>query len=390
MPISFKLEHTSDGARAGVLETDHGPVTTPVFMPVGTQAAVKAASPQILADSGVQIVLANAYHLVLRPGSDVVAEAGGLHKFMAWHKPILTDSGGFQVLSLSDLRKIDDDGITFRSHIDGSLYLFTPESVIRDQTALGADIIMSFDYCTDYPCDRSEAERAVELTTKWAREGKNVYGDRISKNGYEQVLFGIVQGSTFPDLRDRSLNDLLAIDFPGFAIGGLSVGEERSLTWEITEQVTTGLPAERPRYLMGMGRPIDLVEGVARGVDMFDCVMPTRNARNGTVFTRNGRMVLKNAAYARDFSPIDEECGCYTCQHFSRAYLRHLFMVNEMLGPALATYHSLYYYSELMREMRAAILQDEFQQWRNTFVDRYESVTLGLPDPETIESKETR
>ena len=377
MPFSFTLQHTSDKARAGLLTTDHGDVETPIFMPVGTQAVVKAASPAMLKDVGAQIILANTYHLVLRPGSEIVEQAGGLHRFMSWDRPILTDSGGFQVLSLSDLRKISDEGITFRSHIDGALYLFTPESATRDQVALGADIIMSFDYCTHHPCERSEAERAVALTTKWAREGKDVFGARFERGGYERVLFGIVQGSTYPDLRDRSRKELLEIDFPGYAIGALSVGEERTQTWELAEQVADGLPGDRPRYLMGMGTPMDLVDGVARGIDMFDCVVPTRNARNGTVFTRYGKMVLKNSAYTRDFAPLDEACACYVCRNFTRAYLRHLFQASEMLGPALATHHNLYYYNELMREMREAVRNGSFTAWRSDFMEKYRSTGIN-------------
>jgi len=377
MPFSFELQHTSGVARAGRIRTDHGEITTPVFMPVGTQAAVKAVTPDMLKAAGAQIILGNTYHLVLRPGSDTVKQAGGLHSFMAWDRPILTDSGGFQVLSLSDLRKVSDQGITFRSHIDGSLHFFSPESAIRDQAAIGADIIMSFDYCTDYPCDRAEAERAVALTTKWAREGRDVYGSRFELDGYERVVFGIVQGSTYPDLRERSMNEILELDFPGYAIGALAVGEDRETTWDITTQVTDGLPSDRPRYLMGMGTPVDLVEGVARGVDMFDCVMPTRNARNGTVFTRNGKMNMRNAVHANDYRPLDEECGCATCRNFTRAYLRHLFRAGEMLGPTLATQHSLYYYCHLMGEMSEAIREDRFESWRGEFLERYTSDASG-------------
>jgi queuine tRNA-ribosyltransferase len=375
MPISFERLCTDGKARAGLLKTDHGEVRTPVFMPVGTQAAVKAVTPAILEDVGAQIILANTYHLVLRPGSDRIENLGGLHKFMTWKRPILTDSGGFQVLSLADLRRIDDEGITFRSHIDGSLHLFTPESAIEDQAKLGADIIMSFDYCTGYPCTREEAERSVELTTKWARRGVDVYGGRFERNGYERVIFGIVQGSTYPDLRDRSCGELLELDFPGYAIGGLSVGEEHPRTWDIAERVAEALPTHRPRYLMGMGTPLDLVDGVSRGIDMFDCVMPTRNARNGTVFTRNGKIVLKNAVHEDNPAPLDEGCGCYTCQNFSRAYLRHLFQAGEMLGPTLATYHSLYYYCDLMRQIRKAIQRGQFAEWRGEFVNRYTTGT---------------
>jgi queuine tRNA-ribosyltransferase len=371
MPFSFQLQNTDGEARTGLLKTDHGEVTTPVFMPVGTQAAVKAVTPAILEDVGAQIILANTYHLVLRPGSEQVEELGGLHVFMAWKRPILTDSGGFQVLSLAELRKIADDGITFRSHIDGALCRFTPESAIEDQAKLGADIVMSFDYCTGHPCTREEAERSVELTTTWAKRGRDVFGDRFERNGYERVIFGIVQGSTYPDLRDRSRDELIELDFPGYAIGGLSVGENHPLTWEVAGRVAGGLPKDRPRYLMGMGSPADLVNGVTRGIDMFDCVMPTRNARNGTIFTRNGRIVLKNAVHKSDSTPIDEECGCYTCRNFSRAYLRHLFQAGEMLGPTLATIHSLYYYCELMRQIRKAIEKGNFAEWREEFFGRY-------------------
>ena len=375
MAISFELVTTSAGARAGELQTDHGLVRTPVFMPVGTQATVKALSPRALEEMGAQIILANTYHLVLRPGTEIIAQAGGLHEFMSWSRPILTDSGGFQVLSLADLRKIDDDGITFRSHIDGSLHVFTPEFAIEAQAQLGADIVMSFDYCTDFPCSREEAERAVSLTTDWARRGTGVHGVRFSANGYERVVFGIVQGSVYPDLRRRSTEELVEMDFPGYSLGALSVGEERATTWEMTEVVTSLLPSDKPRYLMGMGTPLDLVDGVARGVDMFDCVMPTRNARNGTIFTRRGKMALKNAIYARDFSPIDSDCECYTCKNFSKAYLRHLFVVGEILGPTLATCHSLYFYQQLMREMRESIVADRFTKWRSGFVDEFESGT---------------
>jgi queuine tRNA-ribosyltransferase len=371
MPITFELDTTSDASRAGTLRTDHGDIKTPVFMPVGTQAAVKAASPQVLHDIGAQIILANAYHLALRPGVGLLEDAGGLHRFMSWNKPILTDSGGFQVLSLADLREISDEGITFRSHIDGSLHLFTPEGMIETQARIGADILMSFDYCIAHPCERAEAERAVTLTSDWARRGSRVFGTRFEYNGYERVVFGIVQGATYPDLRRRSAADIVDMDFPGYALGGLSVGEEKNQTWDIVEQTTGQLPIDRPRYLMGLGTPVDLVEGVSRGVDLFDCVLPTRNARNGTVFSRHGKLVLKNSAFARDLSPIDEKCNCQTCRNYTRAYLRHLFMAGEILGPILATHHSLFFYCELMREMRSSIERGEFTSWRNGFTARY-------------------
>jgi queuine tRNA-ribosyltransferase len=372
MPFGFELEHTSGPARAGRLRTDHSVIETPVFMPVGTQATVKAALPSALRDDiGARIILGNAYHLFLRPGVDLIETAGGLHGFMGWDRSILTDSGGYQVFSLADLRKVDTDGITFRSHIDGSLHLFTPEKVIEVQARIGADIIMSFDYCTALPCERAEAELAVELTTAWARRGLAVRGPRFSHYDHEQVVFGIVQGSSYADLRRRSMGELLEMEFPGYAVGGLSVGESKEQTWEMTEIVTGGLPVDRPRYLMGVGTPLDLVDGVARGIDMFDCVLPTRNGRNGTVFTNDGKMVLKNARYANDFRPIDEECGCDTCRSFTRAYIRHLFVAGEILGPVLATHHSLYYYCETMRRMREAIARDEFETWRRAFAERY-------------------
>ena len=376
MPFGFRLECTSGGARAGVIHTDHGSITTPVFMPVGTQGTVKATTSEKLKDPiGAQIILGNAYHLFLRPGVALVERAGGLHRFIEWDRPILTDSGGYQVYSLADMRRIDDDGISFRSHIDGSLHLFTPEVVIEAQAKIGADIIMSFDYCAPFPCERAEAERAVELTTDWAKRGLSPYGSRFTNrdNEHEQVVFGIVQGSCYPDLRRRSMEALLGLDFPGYAVGGLSVGEAKDQMWEITELVTGGLPEHRPRYLMGVGTPMDLVDGVACGIDMFDCVMPTRNARNGTVFTRKGKMVLKNTAFTDDFLPIDEECGCDTCRDHSRAYIRHLFAAGEILGPVLATHHSLYFYCDLMRRMRAAIEADRFEAWRAEFTEQYNS-----------------
>jgi queuine tRNA-ribosyltransferase len=372
MPFAFELTHTSGPARAARLDTDHGSVETPVFMPVGTQATVKATLPSALeGDIGAQIILGNAYHLFLRPGVDVLEGAGGLHRFMAWPRPILTDSGGYQVFSLAGLREVDDDGITFRSHIDGERQRFTPEVVVEAQARIGADIVMSFDYCTALPCERDEAERAVELTTRWARRGLAVRGARFRHYDHEQVLFGIVQGSSYPDLRRRSLCELLELDFPGYAIGGLSVGESKDETWEMTDIVAEGLPADRPRYLMGVGTPVDLVDGVSRGIDMFDCVMPTRNGRNGTVFTRDGKVVLKNARNAGDLGPLEDGCGCHTCRHFSRAYVRHLFAAGEILGPVLATHHNLYFYCETMRRMRAAILNDGFESWRRDFTERY-------------------
>jgi len=368
MPFAFRLEATSGGARAGTVVTDHGEVATPVFMPVGTQGAVKGTTAEAVWDTGARILLGNAYHLYLRPGVDLIERAGGLHRFMAWRGAILTDSGGYQVFSLASLRRVTRSGVKFRSHLDGSLHEFTPESVMDAQARIGADILMSFDTFGGIPCPRSDAEHSVELTTEWARRGRAVNGARFNRAGYEQVVFGIVQGAEYPDLRARSLAEIAELDFPGYAIGGLSVGEGKEATWDIAEQVATGLPADRPRYLMGMGTPRDLVEGVARGVDMFDCVLPTRNARNGTVFTRAGKVALRNAVHAGDLSPLDPECGCPTCRTHTRAYLRHLFMAGEMLGPMLATQHNLHFYADTMRAARAAIVDDEFESWRRAFV----------------------
>ena len=371
MPFAFQLEATSHGARAGILVTDHCEFPTPVFMPVGTQGTVKGTTVEGIRSTGARIILGNAYHLYLRPGVDLIAAAGGLHRFIGWDGAILTDSGGYQVFSLPSLRRVSDEGVTFRSHIDGSLHTFTPESVMEAQARIGADIMMSFDYFGGIPCGREEAERSVRLTTAWARRGRDVNGARFDRGGGEQVVFGIVQGAEYPDLRARSADEIAALDFPGYAVGGLSVGESKTETWDIAETVTARLPAERPRYLMGMGTPLDLVEGVARGVDMFDCVLPTRNARNGTVFTRDGRVVLRNSVHARDLGPLDAECACETCRNHSRAYLRHLFMAGEMLGPILATRHNLHFYADTMRAARTAIVHGSFESWKRSFVDRF-------------------
>ncbi len=387
MPFAFRLEATSHGARAGTLVTDHCELPTPVFMPVGTQGTVKGTTVAGLRSTGSRLILGNAYHLYLRPGVELIEAAGGLHRFIGWDGAILTDSGGYQVFSLPNLRRVSGDGVTFRSHIDGSLHVFTPETVMEAQARIGADIMMSFDYFGAIPCGRPEAEQSVALTTDWARRGRDVNGARFDRNGYEQVVFGIVQGAQYEDLRVRSADEIAALDFPGYAVGGLSVGETKAETWDIAEVVTARLPVDRPRYLMGMGTPLDLVEGVARGVDMFDCVLPTRNARNGTVFTRDGRVVLRNAVHARDLAPLDAECGCDTCREHSRAYLRHLFMAGEMLGPILATRHNLHFYADTMRAARAAIVSDEFETWRRSFVDRF---LRGADGAETREDNHKR
>jgi len=372
LSFGFELISTDPGgARTGRLTTDHGVIDTPVFMPVGTQATVKTLSPEDLSGAGAQIILANTYHLHLRPGEELIREAGGIRRFMSWPGPVLTDSGGYQVFSLADLRKIFDDGVSFRSHIDGSLRHLTPESVVDIQLDIGSDIMMVLDHCAEYPCSRETALDAVVRTTRWAEASLAPYGPRISRDGYERVLFGIVQGSVFEDLRERSARELVALDFPGYAIGGLSVGESKEDLYGIAGFTAKFLPVEKPRYLMGVGFPEDLVESVARGIDMFDCVMPTRNARNGTVFTSRGRVILKNASNRRDFGPLDPDCDCDTCRNYSRAYLRHLFMAGEMLGPRLASVHSIRFYLHLMEEMRQVIRDGLFSQWRKDFYGKY-------------------
>jgi queuine tRNA-ribosyltransferase len=371
MPFSFHVEACSGSARAGRVVTDHGVIPTPVFMPVGTQATVKGATIEGILETGARILLGNTYHLCMRPGVELIDRAGGLHRFMGWDGAILTDSGGYQVFSLASLRRLGDDGVRFRSHVDGSLHMFTPESVMTAQARIGADIIMSFDYFGGIPCPRPDAEQSAALTTAWARRGRAVNGARFNRSGWEQVVFGIVQGAEYEDLRRRSAGEIMDLDFPGYAIGGLAVGEDKQLTRDIIELCTAMLPTDRPRYLMGMGTPLDLVEGIARGVDMYDCVLPTRNGRTGTVFTRDGRVVLKNATHVDDFTPIDSECGCSTCRRHTRSYLRHLFMVGEMLGPMLATQHNLHFYADVMRAARASIIDGTFGSWRTAFVDRY-------------------
>lgn len=348
-------------ARAGILETPHGTIDTPVFMPVGTQATVKTISPEELKDLGAEIILGNTYHLYLRPSHDLIAEAGGLHKFMHWDRPILTDSGGFQVFSLNDLRKISDEGVVFRSHIDGSSHFFTPEKVMEIEMALGADIAMAFDECVPYPCPVEDVAKAVERTTNWAIRCHEAH------NRSDQSLFGIIQGGTVGELRGKSAREITSIGFPGYGIGGLSVGEPKPLMYEMLDCTVPIIPEDKPRYLMGVGSPDCLVEGVARGIDMFDCVLPTRIARNGTVFLPEGKLVIRNAEYARDFSPLDKSCSCYTCQNYSRAYIRHLIKCNEVLGIRLTTIHNLHFLIELMKKIRSAIIEDSFAEFRKDF-----------------------
>ena len=335
-------------------------------MPVGTQATVKTLNPEEVRDLGAQILLSNTYHLFLRPGHDLVAEAGGLHKFMNWQGAILTDSGGFQVFSLSDLRKITEEGVKFRSHIDGSEQFLSPEKAIEVENALGADIIMAFDECTPWPCDWEYAKRSMERTTRWAARCKEAH-----RRPHDQALYGIVQGSTFADLRREHAQQIVALDFPGYAIGGLSVGEPKDLMAEMLEVTVPYLPENKPRYLMGVGSPEDLVEGVWRGIDQFDCVLPTRIARHGTVFVPDGKLTVRNAEFARDFRPIQEGCDCYACRNYTRAYIRHLLKAEEMLGLRLCSIHNLRFLVRLMEEIRGALEAGNFSQYRKEFLYRW-------------------
>jgi queuine tRNA-ribosyltransferase len=373
---SLSLDPTSR-ARRGRIETSHGAIETPVFMPVGTQGSVKTLSPRDLEDLGVEIFLANTYHLYLRPGHEIISELGGLHTFSSWPRPILTDSGGYQVYSMAQIRKISEEGVHFQSHLDGSSHFLSPERAIEIQEALGADIIMALDECTPYPVTHDLAEASMELTRRWAQRCREAH------RSSSQSLFGIAQGGTFLDLRKRSIGDLLELDFDGYALGGLSVGESKGQMYEVVEACANLLPADRPRYLMGVGTPEDLLECVGLGMDLFDCVMPTRHARNGSLFTRFGRLSIKNQKYARDKGPIDGECVCYTCQNFSRAYLRHLFIADEILGLRLNTLHNLHFYMEMMRGAREAIGAGAFStfQERTLSTLRYgeEEKGEGLP-----------
>ena len=361
------------GARAGLLHTPHGPIETPIFMPVGTRATVKTLSQQDLDELGAQIILGNAYHLYLRPGHELAERAGGLHGFMNWQRPILTDSGGFQVFSLSQLNKIQEEGVRFQSHLDGSYHLFTPEKVMEIEHGLGADIIMAFDECTPYPCTRDYARQSMDRTLRWAERCLERHQElsRQRATRLPQALFGIVQGSVYPELRTQCARQLAALDLPGYAIGGLAVGEPRRAMFEVIETTLPHLPTTRPRYLMGVGLPCDLVEAVEAGIDLFDCVIPTRNARNGTAFTSRGRVRLKNASLAEDYSPLDQACPCKTCRHYTRAYLRHLFQADELLGLHLATYHNVYFFLQLMRDMRQAIIAGCFADWQAAFLATY-------------------
>lgn len=357
-------ESKKSRARAGIMRTPHGVVETPVFMPVGTLASVKSVSPEEIKNAGASIILGNTYHLYLRPGCDVINLFSGLHRFMNWNGPILTDSGGFQVFSLAKLSKITDEGYTFQSHIDGSGHTLTPEKAVEVQISLGSDIMMCLDQCIQYPAERKEAEAALELTTVWAKRCKTKWEERCEN---KNALFGIVQGGMFMDLREKSAEDLVETGFSGYALGGLSVGEPVEIMLEIADFTLPKLPDEKPKYVMGVGTPENLVELVALGADMFDCVLPTRNARNGQMFTEKGAINICNSQYKYDTGPIEEGCFCYTCRNYSRAYLRHLFMAKELLAYRLNTIHNIHYYTKLMRDMRTAILNDEFETFRKEF-----------------------
>jgi queuine tRNA-ribosyltransferase len=367
--IRFELTHTEGSARRGRLKLPHGTVDTPAFMPVGTYGTVKAMTPEELKDLGAEIILGNTFHLMLRPGPDVIAAHGGLHGFMHWDRPILTDSGGFQVFSLAELRRISEEGVRFASPIDGSQVRLTPEDSMDVQRALGSDIAMCFDDCTAWPATEGEARESMERSMRWARRSEIHYyrDDPASPPG---ELFGIIQGGMYLPLRQASLEALTRIDFPGLAIGGLAVGEPEEVRLAVLEGIAPLIPAEKPRYLMGVGRPEDLVASVARGVDMFDCVMPTRHARNGHLFTHAGVLNIRNAANTGDTGPIDAECGCYTCRHYSRAYLRHLDKCNEILGARLNTLHNLHFYLELMQRVRQALDEGRFASFAREFMAR--------------------
>lgn len=375
--FSFAITHAATepgvSGRCGLLTLPHAVVETPVFMPVGTQATVKAMTPGELAEIGFGILLGNTYHLHLRPGADLVARAGGLHRLQGWEGALLTDSGGYQVFSLTGLRRIGADGVQFQSHIDGSRHEFTPETVMQIERDLGADIIMAFDECAPYPCTVEYAREAMERTHRWAELCARSYerSGRRATGGWGQALFGIVQGSVFPELRAESAAFLADLDLPGYAIGGLAVGEERGPRNETIASTTPLLPSAKPRYLMGVGTPIDILDAVWRGVDMFDCVLPTRNARNAQVFTSRGVLNMRNAQYNEDFGPIDANCDCTVCLRHTRAYVRHLFRTNEMLGPRLTTYHNLYFYHRLMRDIRTALRNGTFLAFYSAFTREY-------------------
>ena len=368
-PITYELikKDAKTGARRGRIHTPHGDIETPVFMPVGTQATVKAMTPEELKEMvDARIILSNTYHLFLRPGDDLIAEAGGLHKFMNWDRPILTDSGGFQVFSLADLRNITEEGVKFKSHLDGSELFISPEKSMSIQNNLGSDIMMAFDECCPYPSTYEYTKKSMERTTRWAARCKEAH-----KRPDEQGLFGIVQGGMYKDLREESAKQLVGLDFPGYAVGGLSVGEPAELMYDVLSFTTPFLPENKPRYLMGVGTPDYLIEAVMRGIDMCDCVLPTRIARNGTAMTSEGKVVVRNATYERDWTPLDHNCDCYTCTHYTRAYIRHLIKAGEILGARLLTIHNLRFLVRLMENVRKAIEEDRLTEFREEFYKNY-------------------
>jgi queuine tRNA-ribosyltransferase len=368
LAVRYELIKTckQTGARLGKLHTPHGTIDTPIFMPVGTLATVKTMTPEDLKEMNAQIILSNTYHLFLRPGHELVAEAGGLHSFMNWDRAILTDSGGFQVFSLSNLRQIDEEGVAFRSHLSGEKLFLSPEKAMEIQNALGADIMMAFDECAPYPAEPEYVKPSMERTTRWAERCLKAH-----KRPHDQALFGIVQGGMYRDLREQSARDITSLDFPGYAIGGLSVGEPHQLMYEVLDYTVPLLPSNKPRYLMGVGSPDALIEGAIRGIDMFDCVLPTRIARNGTCMTSEGRLVIRNAKYAHDFTPLDPNCDCYTCRNYTRAYIRHLIRCDEILGVRLTTYHNLHFLLNMMEQVRQAIMEDRLRDFRDEFFARY-------------------
>lgn len=363
--FSFRVDKTAGKARTGSFATPRGEIRTPAFMPVGTAATVKAMTPEEVRELGADVVLCNTYHLMLRPGAERMKRLGGLHRFMNWQRPILTDSGGFQIFSLAGRRTVTDAGVTFQSHLDGGeTHFLGPKEALSIQAALGSTIAMVLDVCPPFPAEKSEVEEAVRRTLLWARVQREIGPAK------DQTLFGIVQGGVHADLRQRCAEDLVALDFDGYAIGGLSVGEPNAAMYEVAGATAVHLPADKPRYLMGVGTPQDLIECVSRGIDLFDCVLPTRTARNGLLFTRDGRLSIKNAEYTEDLQPPDAECGCYTCRHYSRAYLRHLFQAQEILGSRLNTIHNLFFWLELMDQARAAIRDGHFDSWAKGRLDR--------------------
>ena len=366
--ISFEVLHVdkSTGARRGVIHTPHGDIQTPIFMPVGTQATVKSMTPEELVENGAQIILANTYHLYERPTDELVAEAGGIHKFMNWNKPVLTDSGGFQVFSLADIRNITEEGAMFKSYLDGRKILFTPEKVMKIEENIGADIIMAFDECCPYPSSYEYTKQSMERTTRWAKRCKDAHTTTD-----KQALFGIVQGGFYEDLREQSVKDLVAMDFPGYAIGGISVGEPKEEFLKILRHIAPLLPENKPRYLMGVGSPDYLIESAMAGIDMCDCVLPTRLARNGTAMTSHGKLVVRNATYEHDYSPVDDECDCYCCKNYTRAYIRHLIKCNEILGARLLSIHNIKFLTNLMDKVRIEIENDNLANFAQEFYKKY-------------------